>query len=184
MNLSLAVSAAARNFHTRWRGLLGLAYNADAPRQHWTRVKALARRLGEGWGVDEYDSLKPVADLRTALQVQIFLMLQRPVRWDGGDPTEEERQAVIDEISSAVTGKLYALTGQRLKDDVQNAWLDAYRQRGPKSTFARAHIINTEVFGRGAPIPTVAASPDQNDFLKAVAHILAEVANEGSLILD
>ncbi|NED06058.1 hypothetical protein G3I55_30925, partial [Streptomyces sp. SID6648] len=70
MNLSLAVTEAARNFHRRWRGLLGLEYNAAAPKEHWTRVKALTRRLGEGWR-DEYDSLRPVADLRTELQVQI-----------------------------------------------------------------------------------------------------------------
>ncbi|MFJ9936409.1 hypothetical protein ACIRSJ_25225 [Streptomyces virginiae] len=182
MHLPLAVREAAQNFHTRWLGLLGLEYNTDAPKQHWTRVKALTRRLGEGWD-DEYDSLKPVADLRLALQVQIFLMLQRPLRWEGGEPTEDERQAVIDEISGAVTGKLYALTHKRLKEDVQNAWLDAYSQRGPKSTFTRARLIEAEVFGRGAPIPTVAASPDQNGFLKAVAHILAEVAEDGRLIL-
>ncbi|WP_405532570.1 hypothetical protein OG592_34585 [Streptomyces avidinii] len=182
MALPLAVSDAARSFHTRWRGLLGQEYNPDAPKQHWTRVKALARRLGEGWS-DEYDSLKPVADLRTELQVQIFLMLQRPVRWEGGEPTEEERQAVINEISGAVTGRLYALTEQRLKDDVQNAWLDAYRQRGPKSTFARARIIDADVFGRGAPVPTAAPSPD-NSFLKAVADILTEVADETRFVLD
>ncbi|MFD5258715.1 hypothetical protein ACFWM5_38625 [Streptomyces bobili] len=183
MNLSLAVTEAARNFHRRWRGLLGLEYNAAAPKEHWTRVKALTRRLGEGWG-DEYDSLKPVADLRTALQVQIFLMLQRPVRWEEGEPTEEERQAAIDEITSSVTGKLYTLTTQRLKEDVQNAWLDAYRQQGVGSTFTRSRIIDAEVFGRGAPIPTVAASPDQNSFLKAVANTVTEVADERKLILE
>ncbi|MGW3311997.1 hypothetical protein ACWDG9_36045 [Streptomyces sp. NPDC001073] len=183
MNLSLAVTEAARNFHRRWRGLLGLEHNAAAPKEHWTRVKALTRRLGEGWR-DEYDSLRPVADLRTELQVQIFLMLQRPVRWEGGEPTEEERQAVIDEITSSVTGKLYTLTTQRLKEDAQNAWLDAYRQQGVGSTFTRSRIIDAEVFGRGAPIPTVAASPDQNSFLKAVANTVAEVAHERKLILE
>ncbi|MFD4786624.1 hypothetical protein ACFWN1_05985 [Streptomyces sp. NPDC058459] len=183
MNLSLAVTEAARNFHRRWRGLLGLEHNAAAPKEHWTRVKALTRRLGEGWR-DEYDSLRPVADLRTELQVQIFLMLQRPVRWEGGEPTEEERQAVIDEITSSVTGKLYTLTTQRLKEDVQNAWLDAYRQQGVGSTFTRSRIIDAEVFGRGAPIPTVAASPDQNSFLKAVANTVTEVAHERKLILE
>jgi hypothetical protein len=183
MNLSLAVTEAARNFHRRWRGLLGLEYNAAAPKEHWTRVKALTRRLGEGWR-DEYDSLRPVADLRTELQVQIFLMLQRPVRWEGGEPTEDERQAVIDEITSSVTGKLYTLTTQRLKEDVQNAWLDAYRQQGVGSTFTRSRIIDAEVFGRGAPIPTVAASPDQNSFLKAVANTVAKVAEERKLILE
>jgi hypothetical protein len=31
MNLSLAVMEAAKTFHTRWRGILGLDYNPDAP---------------------------------------------------------------------------------------------------------------------------------------------------------
>ncbi|MFD5616910.1 hypothetical protein [Streptomyces yangpuensis] len=183
MHLSSAVREAARNFHARWLGLLGLAPDAEAPKQHWTRVKALTRRLGEGWD-DEYDSLKPVADLRTALQVQIFLMLQRPLRWEGGEPTEDERQAVIDDISGAVTAKLYELTDKCLKEDVRSAWLDAYRQRGPKSALTRARLIDAEVFGRGAPVPAVAASPDRNGLLKAVAHVLEEVAEDGRLVLD
>jgi hypothetical protein len=31
MNLSLAVMEAAKTFHTRWRGILGLDYNPEAP---------------------------------------------------------------------------------------------------------------------------------------------------------
>jgi hypothetical protein len=31
MNLSLAVMEAAKTFHTRWRGILGLDYNPDTP---------------------------------------------------------------------------------------------------------------------------------------------------------
>lgn len=174
-HLSLAVTEAARNFRVKWRGVLGL--------EHWTRIKALSRRLGEGWS-DEYDSLKPVADLRTELQVQIFLMLQRPVRWNGGEPTDDERQAVIDEIINAVTSKLFSLTNKRLKEDVQNAWLDAYRQRGIGSASTRARIIDSEVFDRGAPIPIVAASPDQNTFLEAVTHIIDEVAYDLDLVLE
>jgi hypothetical protein len=111
MNLSLAVTEAAKNFHSRWRGLLGLDLNPDAPKEHWTRVKALSRRLAEGWS-DEYDNLKPVADLRFELQRQVYLMLQRPVRWENGEPSDDERQAIIDEVSNAVTKKLMNLTRQ------------------------------------------------------------------------
>ena len=32
MNLSLAVMEAAKTFHTRWRGILGVDYNPDAPK--------------------------------------------------------------------------------------------------------------------------------------------------------
>ena len=183
MNLSLAITEAARSFHEKWRGLLGLAYNADAPKEHWTRVKALTRRLGEGWD-DEYDDLRPVADLRYQLQRQIWLMLQRPVRWEGCDPDDNQRLAIIDQISNAVTQRLFDLTTRRLKDDVQNAWLEAYAQRGTGSTFVRAGIIADKVYGRGAPIPTVAASRDQNSFMADVATLVAGVADELDLVLE
>lgn len=183
MNLSLAVAEAAKNFHTRWRGLLGLDLNPSAPKEHWTRVKALSRRLAEGWS-DEYDNLKPVADLRFELQRQVYLMLQRPVRWEGGEPTDDERQTIIDEVSNAVTKKLMDLTRQRMKEDVRLGWQSAYAQRGRGSTFARARIIASDVYDRGAPIPTVSASPDQNRFLKDVAGLVSEVADELDVVLE
>lgn len=34
MSLSLALMEAAKTFHTRWRGILGLDYNRDAPKLH------------------------------------------------------------------------------------------------------------------------------------------------------
>lgn len=182
MNLSLAVTEAAKNFHTRWRGLLGLDVNPDAPKEHWTRVKALSRRLADG-RTDEYESLKPVADLRNALQRQVYLMLQQPVRWEGGDPSDDERQAIIDEVQNAVTKKLMHLTRQRLKEDVRLGWQEAYVQRGLGSTFDRARIIANEVYDKGAPIPTVSASPDRNSFMNDVASLVAEVAEEFDVVL-
>lgn len=177
MNLSLAVMEAAKTFHGRWRGILGLDYNQDAPKEHWTRVKALSRRLAEGWD-DEYDNLKPVADLRYHLQTQVYLMLQRPERWSGGEPSEDEKQTIIDSLSNAVTNRLVELTRRRLRDDVRRGWQEAYLQKGLGSTFVRARIIANDVYDRGAPIPTVSASPDQNRFLRDVADAVDEVVRE------
>lgn len=177
MNLSLAVLEASRTFHTRWRGLLGLDYNPEAPKEHWTRVKALTRRLAEGWN-DEYDNLRPVADLRYNLQTQVYLMLQRPERWSSGEPGEDEKQAILDAISNAVTNRLVELTKRRLRDEVRAGWQDAYLQKGPGSTFVRARIIANDVYDRGAPIPTVSAAPDQNRFLRDVADAVDEVFRE------
>ena len=183
MNLSLAVTEAAKAFHTRWRGLLGLDMNPDAPKEHWTRVKALTRRLAEGW-TDQYDSLQPVADLRNQLQVQLYLMVQRPVRWEGGEPDNDEKQALIDTMSNAITNKLIELTRRRLAEDVRLGWQEAYAQHGRGSSFTRARIIAADVYDRGAPIPTVSASPDQNRFLKDVASLVAEVAEQLDMILE
>lgn len=177
MNLSLAVMEASKAFHAKWRGLLGLDYNPESPKEHWTRVKALTRRLAEGWS-DEYGQLKPVADLRSDLQLQVYLMLQRPERWSSGEPGEDEKQAVLDALSNAVTNRLIELTNRRLRDEVRSGWQEAYLQKGPGSTFVRARIIATNVYDRGAPIPTVSASPDQNRFLRDVADAVDEVVRE------
>ena len=183
MNLSLAVTEAAKAFHTRWRGLLGLDMNTDAPKEHWTRVKALTRLLADGWS-DQYDTLQPVADLRNQLQIQVYLMLQRPVRWEGGEPGDDEKQAIIDTASNAITKKLMDLTRRRLAEDVRLGWQNAYAQRGRGSSFTRARIIAADVYEKGAPIPTVSASPDQNRFLKDVASLVAEVAENLDMILE
>ncbi len=50
--------------------------------QHWTRIKALSRRFAEGWA-DEYDTLRPVAELKRELDEQVYRMLGQPVRWEG-----------------------------------------------------------------------------------------------------
>src|SRR5207249_11068846 len=61
-DLVLAIQSAAENFHDGWRARLGKAVKPAVSKEHWTRIKALTRRIAEGWA-DEYDTLKPVADL-------------------------------------------------------------------------------------------------------------------------
>jgi hypothetical protein len=122
--------------------------------------------------------------LRFELQVQLYLMLQRPVRWDGGEPTDDEKQAIVDKISNALTTGLFKLTEQRIKNNARRAWQQAYAQRGTGSTFVRARIIAADVYERGAPVPTAVASPGQNRFLKAVAGVMGEVAEELHLVFE
>lgn len=177
MNLALAVTEAAKAFQHRWLGLLGLQPNPEAPKEHWGRIKAMSRRLAEGWQQEGYDNLMPVADLTLQLQIQIYLMLQRPVRWTAGEPpTEAEQEATLDVLANAVTQKLIEVSRRQLRDEVQLEWQRAYAQRGVGSTFDRARIISHDVYERGAPIPTAVASPDQNKFLTAVAEAIDEVA--------
>ena len=183
MNLSLAVTEAAKAFHSRWRGLLGIEANVDAPKEHWTRIKALSRRLAEGW-TDQYDYLQPAADLRNQLQIQVYLMLQKPVRWEGGEPSDDEKQAVLDAMSNSLLKRLLEVSRRRIVEDVRPNWQHAYAQSGSGSTFVRARIIDSEIYDRGAPIPAVTASPDQNRFLKDVAAQLTAVAEEHGVKLE
>lgn len=179
MNLSLAVTEAAKAFHQRWRGLLGLEINPAAPKEHWTRIKAMTRRLAEGWQEEGYSDLLPIADLSTQLQEQVYRMLQSPARWTAGAaPSQDEEDAILDRLATAVTQRLIDVSRHQLRDEYQLAWQRAYGRRGVGSTFERARIISSEVYDRGAPIPSGVASPDQNRFLQAVATAISEVADQ------
>jgi hypothetical protein len=175
INLVLAVREAATSFHERWMGLLGIAYAPGHPKEHWTRIKALSRRFAEGFA-DEYDTLKPVGELKRELDGQIYRMLQQPIRWEGPWPTEDDKQLMIDAVAKEISREVTALCSRRINTDRRKAWQEAFAEFGTGSTFRRARIISGEVYDRAAPIPTVTPSPDQNSFLHEVTALVDTVA--------
>jgi energy-coupling factor transporter ATP-binding protein EcfA2 len=180
--LSRAVAEAAMRFHAQWQGTLGLAGNPEAPKRHWATIKALTRRLAEGRS-DEYTDLKPAASLRTQLEFQIYGMVQRPLRWSGPQPDDAEQQSVFDTISSTVAKRLFTLTQQIITEERLSDWQRAYAEGGKGSTIRRAHIMATDIYERGAPIPP-ATAPNHNRFVQAVQEAFTEVAEELKLGLE
>lgn len=177
VNLVLAVREAARSFHDAWQGRLGIAHTPSHPKEHWTRIKALSRRFAEGFA-DEYDTLRPVGELKRELDEQIYRMLQQPVRWEGPEPTDDEKQQVIDGIANLISKEVTELSTRRVNIDRGQAWREAYAQAGTGSTFVRARIISSDVYDRAAPIPAVTPSRDQNQFLHEVADIVDRIASD------
>ena len=45
-NLVLAVQKATQEFHDRWKAILAMGSRANIAPEHWTRIKALTRRVG------------------------------------------------------------------------------------------------------------------------------------------
>ncbi len=175
LNLVLAVREAAAAFQQRWSGLLGINYVQGISKEPWQRIKALSRRFAEGFA-DEYDTLKPVSELKRELDEQIYRMLQQPVRWEGPAPTDEDKQLIFDALAKAISKETTVLTSRRVNADRKKAWQEAYAEYGAKSTFRRARIISNEVYDRAAPVPTVTPSPDQNNFLREVTALVDAVA--------
>ena len=66
MNLVLAVQRATQSFHTSWQARLGLSTIPGTEKEHWARIKALARQFAVRFH-DQYENLRPVADLRQQL---------------------------------------------------------------------------------------------------------------------
>lgn len=69
--LLISIQKAVKAFHEPWRGRLGLPSRSGVSPEHWTRIKALSRRPAQ-WGTDEYDTLRPVADLIRVMSEHIM----------------------------------------------------------------------------------------------------------------
>ena len=177
MNLVLAVKAAAESFHDAWFPRLGLEHKPGVGKEHWTRVKALSRRLATGMA-DHYDTLQPVADLRKELQDRIYVFVQNPLKWEGKEPGDDEKLVVFDALAENVARRMLALANQRVWKEKAGEWQTAYNKHGQGSTFVRAGIIGKEIFDPAAPIPNMTPSLDRNQFLRDVAKEVQDAADE------
>jgi len=177
INLVLAIKKATEAFHESWRPRLGIGSKPGIAKEHWTRVKALSRRLATGIN-DEYDTLQPVADLRKELRDRIYVSIQNPLRWEGPDPSDEQRQATYDALADNVAKRLLDLARRRVWQERMTGWQAAYDKRGSGSTFVRARIIADDVYVSAAPVPDETPSPDRNQFLHDVVKELDEAADD------
>lgn len=179
MNLVLAVKNAAESFRDAWWPRLGLTYKPGVGKEHWKRIWALSRRLSTPGFADEYDTLKPVADLRKQLQDRLYILLQNPLRWDPVEPDDDaDKQQIIDELANALSIKILDLATRRVRAERMPEWQTAFNQSGRGSSYVRASIIGERIYERAAPIPDVTPSPDRNSFLHEVAALLESVCEE------
>jgi energy-coupling factor transporter ATP-binding protein EcfA2 len=181
MNLVLAVKNAAEIYHDEWWARLGLS---GSHKEHWTRIKALSRRLSTPGMADEYAELKPVADLRKYLQQGMYVLLQNPVTWEPSEPrTDDEKETVFNALADSLSGKLLNLATRRVRAERLLEWQEAYNEGGRGSSYRRASIIGERIYERAAPVPDAAPSPDRNSFLHEVAASLEEACSEIGAIL-
>lgn len=177
MNLALAIREAADQFQEVWLPRLGRKHKSGIDKEHWTRIKALSRRLANGWA-DEYDNLRPVSDLHKQLGELIYVTIQEPVRWEGEKPEEDGQQQIFDELSSLISIKLLELASRRVWVERSEEWQTAYNQSGPGSTFIRAEIIDESIYRKAAPVPNLTPSPDRNKFLHEVLELVESACHE------
>jgi len=182
-NLVFSIQAAIEEFHRRWDAVLGRKFQSDIDKEHWTRVKALNRRFAEGTA-DQYDTLRPSAELREFLKGEIYKTLEMPLRWNPPrEPDDTEKDAILDAFLNAIANRLYDPIRGRMSEKSLERWQKAYRERGTGSTFRRAQQISVDIFGQELPIPGQSASVDQNNFLNAILNAINEAADERGIKL-
>jgi hypothetical protein len=172
-NLVLAIQKASKEFHERWRGILGMGSVSGIRPEHWTRVKALSRRLGI-FKVDEYDTLMPVADLIKLLQLHLSQFLSSPLGWMPSTPPQDSQDRIdaVDTIKKEVFTRLHDLSRRRVLDERVREWVSAYEHRGVGSTQVRARGVAT-IYEEAAPIPNEMPGPDSNKFLFELRELIA-----------
>jgi hypothetical protein len=168
--LGFAVQRAADSFQRAWKFRLGFASSAEISKEHWTRVKALNRRIANELDV-EYDSLRPVADFVGRITEEISNFLDHPVRWSRTPKDDTEAQEAIAPIRQAVFRELHSLAVARLVDQHLTDWRRGNDHKGKGSADRRAVDIRG-IYELAAPVPGTVNSEPALDFMKAVRHIV------------
>lgn len=169
--LSFAVQEAVSKFRAPWLARLGRATYEGINKVHWTKVKALTRRIASGTDV-EYDNLQPLADLVSRLTESVSLFLDRPSSWAPKASSEEEEQLVIATIRRSVSAELHGLITQRLIEQQLSAWRAAYDNiRGTGSADKRA-IAVAQIYDSAAPVPGAVMTAGSKEFLVEVRKIV------------
>ena len=173
-NLVLAIQKAAQEFHERWKGILGMGSIAGVRPEHWTRIKALSRRLGI-FKMDEYDTLRPVADLIRLLQIHVSQFLSNPLGWIPAAPPEDDQIRIdaVDAVKKEVFTRLHDMSRRRVLEERVREWVSAYEHRGIGSTRIRAREVIT-IYEEAAPIPNEMPGPDANKFLFDLRGLIAD----------
>lgn len=179
-NLVLAVQKATQEFHDRWKAIFGMGSRATAAPEHWTRIKALTRRVGI-FKQDEYDTLRPIADLILRLQERISAFLSEPLEWSPAlpeDAAEDVRIQAVDAIRREVNQRLHEMSRRRMIDEQLSGWVEAYERKGTGSTRVRAKEL-VDLYESAAPIPNEMPGPDANEFLFELRELVAESVVDG-----
>ena len=170
LRLELALRDATDGFKSPWWGRLGLSYHEGIKKQHWTRIKALCRRIAN-LGHNEYDSLRPVGDMIRELQEGVSHWLNEPAGWTRAPADDDEGRAAIDQIRQEVLGGIRALAERRLIRSHPGDWQAAYGFRGAGSSFQRADRM-AHIYEAAAPSISSVMDSSTQAFLDEVVEIV------------
>jgi hypothetical protein len=179
--LGFAVQRGADSFQKAWAARLGLSIGATLPAEHWTRIKALNRKISNETGI-EYDSLRPVADLVGRITEEVANFLDNPVGWSRLPADADEAQQAIAPIRQIVFSRLHQLALQRLIEEHLTEWRRSMEYNGKGSAARRALDIRG-IYELAAPVPGTVNSAPALEFMRSVRELVraAVESNGGSM---
>lgn len=151
MTLIAHLKEGIKNYRTAWGNKIGYPTKKEET-VHWSKVRALTRRLGY-FGEDNYQlELMPLADFSASIRTQLNIYLNRPMKVEPNIAEEDKKIILINAIKSTINGKLQDFVKSEMWDepDQLQRWKDAYDYAGKGSTVKRAVKVN-EIFEFAAP---------------------------------
>lgn len=180
--LGFAVQRAADSFQKAWAARLGLTIGATLPAEHWTRIKALNRKISNETGV-EYDSLRPVADLVGRIIEEVANFLDNPIGWSRPPADADEAQQAIAPIRQIVFSRLHQLALHRLIDEHLAEWRRGLEHKG-KGSAARRAVDIRGIYELAAPVPGTVNTAPAIEFMRGVRELVrAAVVESGGVML-
>lgn len=178
VGLETAFGNAVSGFRNPWNSRLGFSFMSDFPKEHWTRIKALTRRLALGWNNNEYDNLRPVSDLVARLQENISRWLDSPTSWNRPPVSDDEQTSALAPIRNSVFAALHQLAEERVAELHRADWTAAFDHTGTGSGYKRAEEIKS-IYDEAAPAINQGNNGPAREFLLALHRLVLE-AVEGA----
>lgn len=176
-HLRTRIAKAISEYHDLWLARLGIEPHSEANKEHWTRIKALTRRLGL-LNEDEYNDLKPVADLAEILQEQLRDFLETPKSWRPSEADEAEKAQAKRRIAMALSRRIRKISKTRVLNTKLLEWQRAYHYTGKGSATKRAYELKT-IYSFAAPQPLGNFIEQHEEFLEELYTQVAEAIREG-----
>ncbi|MBQ2802560.1 MAG: hypothetical protein IJF07_01520 [Lachnospiraceae bacterium] len=151
MTLYHHLQSAIEQFRTEWEDILGYPYTTNKT-EHWSRIKALSRRLAY-FGEDNYNhELQPLADLARCIKEELNVYLNKPMTVKMLEVTDSKVVSKINYMKGLMNDNFLEFIRSELwkKEGRLEKWRTAYAYTGRGSTFERAVEIHS-IFDLGAP---------------------------------
>ncbi len=151
MTLYHHLQNAIEQFHTEWEEKLGIPSDTGK-KEHWTRIRALTRRLAR-LNEDNYNQeLQPLADLARCIKEELNIYLNKPVKTSVSDVSDPKVIAKRDCLKGQINDAFLEFIRHELwkNDTIMEKWEEAYSSSGKGSAGVRAKDVNA-IFDLGAP---------------------------------
>ncbi|MDD5140160.1 MAG: hypothetical protein PHY43_07890 [Verrucomicrobiales bacterium] len=171
--LAAFLANANATFRKIWAGYI---WGEGAEAAKWQTQKAFTKRMS--WRTEEFRFLKPVAEFRQYLVLNLQTFLANPVGWTE-EITEAHKKDCLERLRQEVSNQILSYVRNEILDEKHPDWNSAAELSGTGTTPIRSRII-TRVIENSAPELTGSRAIEFKDAIKLILHRSIEVCKTHS----